>query len=127
MGIKNCTVCGKELPAGYESNQCTLCAIGLTPAEPDAAGLFIFESDDFGRGGRDGRELSGVQCPECSAEFSLADIKRLRCDICGAEFTSDRMANIIRFAESQQQDSDKPLTGVHNPGGKSWPDDAPLW
>jgi hypothetical protein len=127
MGMKHCTVCGKELPANYESNQCTLCAIGLTPADPLAADFRDFEASDAGPIGRDGRELSGIHCPECTAEFSLADIKRLRCDICGAEFTADRMASIIHFAETQQQDSAKPLAGVPGSEHKNWPDDAPLW
>lgn len=127
MGTKHCTVCGKELPADYSSTKCTLCAIGLTPTDPLAGDFSASEFEDAGRRPRDGRELSGVHCPECAAEFSLADIKRLRCDICGAEFTSDRMASIIHFAESQQQDSAEPLTGVPDTEHKRWPDDAPLW
>ena len=73
-----------------------------------------------------GRRLSGVFCPECEAEFSLADLKQLNCSICGAKFTPERMANLIRRAdfEKARGASESRETAL---GEKNWPEDAPLW
>jgi len=126
METKHCTICGKELPVSYESDRCSLCAIGLTPTQPQPHEARDSAAGEEGSFGREGNQLSGVHCPECSAEFSIMDLKRLSCDICGAQFTPDRMANIIRYAEAERQTGESPILDPNFEETK-WPEDAPLW
>jgi hypothetical protein len=126
METKQCAMCGKELPASYEADRCSLCAIGLTPTQPQPLDFRETAARDTETNGREGGQLSGVHCPECSAEFSITDLKRLSCDICGAQFTPDRMANIIRYAEAERQSGETPIRDLNIEIPK-WPDDAPLW
>ena len=126
MSEKRCLDCGKALPADHASAKCSLCAIGLTP--PKSYTLDIQKNEDHAMvtGTSSGRVLSGVFCPHCEAEFNLVDLKRLSCSICGAEYTPEKMADLMRVAEQESAPKAKDFrdTGL---GEKTWPEDAPLW
>ena len=123
MATRNCKYCGKELPVGATDDKCSLCAIGLIPT--DAAVSAPREKQDSHI--VEGRTLSGVHCPGCHAEFSLADVSNCRCSICGAQFSEDRMDQMVRRvrgANRQMPEMALKPTGI---GHQSWPDDAPIW
>ena len=125
MEVKRCSECGREMPADHEPDLCSLCAIGLTPTQSPPAGAQPEEGHR--RVIPEGRMLSGVDCPTCHAQFSLADIKHLSCAICGERFTAERMALLLRQAEAKLAR----IAGVTfkdtGLGRQDWPEDAPIW
>ena len=118
--MKRCSTCNKELPDTYAGNLCSLCAIGLTPAEP------IFEEPEDHQVSYqvEGRALSGTYCPQCKAELTLADLSKRSCAICGSTIALE----LLRVAPIPEQvDQDSISSQVSPVQGTRWPDDAPLW
>ena len=123
MARKKCIHCNKELPEGTDINVCSLCAIGLIPATPVDETV---EIPSEAKGAVEGRQLSGVHCPACQAEFSLADISNCHCSICGAQFSPERINALVNSSKYEQTVPDMSVR-TNELGVKSWPDDAPLW
>ncbi|MBN2082966.1 hypothetical protein JW859_12275 [bacterium] len=123
MEEKVCKLCGKSLPAGFAEDKCSLCAIGLVPVEREPLEISSERIEVVS----EGRKLSGVTCPHCDAELTLADLKHLECSICGFEFSAEQMNELIRQAELDR--SKLTLTPFRDTGlgEKSWPEDAPIW
>lgn len=125
MDVKLCSECGKELPADFEPEVCSLCAIGLTPAR-----TAIGEDQPAEMQPRviaEGRLLSGVDCPTCHAQLSLADVKHLNCAICGERFTADVMATLLRQAEAKLARMAGVTFKEAGPDRQDLPEDTPLW
>jgi len=123
MEDKVCKLCGKTLPADYAGDKCSLCAIGLVPVEREP----LETATEKAEVPSEGRQLSGVICPRCDAELTLADLKHLECSICGSVFTAEQLNELIRKAElDRNRLAVTPFrdTGL---GEKNWPEDAPIW
>lgn len=124
MANKKCIYCNKELPEGTDINVCSLCAIGLIPAMPADDTVSIPQQATQAV---EGRQLSGVHCPGCNAEFSLADISNCHCSICGAVFSPERINALVNASQFEQHKLPDMSVRTNELGVKSWPDDAPLW
>jgi hypothetical protein len=114
---KNCKTCGKPLPLGYDGEQCSLCKVGLAPVRMVET---MRSAQEY-----EGRILSGMFCPGCSAELSVADLTLGRCAICNSIIN----ANTAISTPFQPVADDLPgsLRHTNQVGQKVWPDDAPLW
>ncbi len=95
---------------------CSLCAIGLTPAEP--LGQFDTSSPDYIP---EGRVLAGSYCPHCHAEMTLADLSRRSCAICGAPVAPEALSRPAGPLIASPH-IEAPVVR-----DQRWPDDAPLW
>jgi len=120
-----CKHCGKELPEGSTGEVCSLCSIGLIPNAPEqtAQPAGDFQSSHAVQG----RTLSGVHCPGCHAEFSLADINNCHCSICGAQFSEDRMDQLVNRVRIEARQMPEMAVKPTEIGHQAWPDDAPIW
>ncbi len=114
---KHCTTCGKMLPPESAGEQCSLCRVGLAPVravDPPAT------PQEF-----EGRVLSGMYCPSCSAELSVADLTLGCCAICNSVVSAGTA--LATPHQPLLDELGKPL-GRRNQGSqKVWPEDAPLW
>lgn len=121
--IRRCIQCNKTLPADYAGEKCSLCAIGLipSPGEKDPGPEFQYQHVV------EGRQLSGVQCPSCNAELTLADLGYRGCAICGTRFSVERAEMLMR--EARMKSAHFSLVTHYNEttlGDRAWPEDAPL-
>jgi hypothetical protein len=121
---RRCVKCNKVLAAEQEGDLCSLCAIGLIPAEEPSTD--IGEEIEQQHIVVEGRALSGVHCPECGAELSGADLNQYSCAICGAVLTPERVNRLIHRADAKTPRIVGSQTG--SPSTRSsLPKDAPLW
>lgn len=116
MEVRHCKSCGKQLAPASNGDVCSLCAIGLTPAEPlDLSAAARADNVPAGR------ILAGSYCPHCHAEMTLADLSRRACSICGAPVAPEAMrlhsGPLVASAPKDGQAA----------RDQRWPDDAPLW
>ena len=119
MQQRKCIQCEKPLSADHVGDKCSLCAIGLLPSAPVDSG-FDYQAQHI----VEGRVLSGVICPQCYAELSLADLSARSCAICGGVFTHDRLQIMLRDARTRR---DTPLPAPDaSYSAHIWPEDAPL-
>ena len=119
MQMRKCIQCEKPLPADCVGDKCSLCAIGLVPTTPLSDELSSYQSPIQ----VEGRQLSGVECPNCQAELTVADLGHRSCAICGVRFSVER-ADMLRRGQRVAQ---LPQGIIETTlGDTRWPEDAPL-
>jgi hypothetical protein len=114
---KHCTTCGKPLPPDFTGEQCSLCRVGLAPVRAAEAPPAQIEYE--------GRVLSGMFCPSCSAELSIADLTLGRCAICNSVVSAATAINTPY--QPLLDELGRPLGHASRGNQKVWPEDAPLW
>jgi hypothetical protein len=120
MSERHCIQCAKPLPATYGGDKCSLCSIGLLPA----SGSALLERESQTVHVVEGRKLSGVPCPQCHAELTMADLGFCSCAICGTHFSRER-AEALLIASRHKLHYVTPFVDS-TLGDRAWPDDAPL-